>query len=581
MAVIISASPGSGLPTISELTTPDPTIKAVEQQLAMDFDVYRALIKDEIRKSNPAHSEQVKDVLKDIHSNVEVLWEDIFNPAIRSGFLISGHGIPDEVTQAAVGRYSGVLAEQVNAVSDQAFLEGYNAALAKGWDRAVAWDRIARAYGIDPLQMRGWVSAYPLEGYHPHDLPAKSQQQLEKMLDVRSKRIGKSEALTLRNLGKQAMWENQLRRDQISGNAKKVWRTAKDELVCPVCAPMDSIAIPVGKKFKTANGKFYVPPVHINCRCDVYILNNENDVIKSMGKDKYNRDSHGRFSRTEGRTRNVGNRSSGKRSFKAMAQPKEKVNAFGVRHEKKKTAEELEQERIDALPEKMPDLDERMPAWGQNVTQTESAAADEAEKDREREKDPERVKESEGEKIRIALNIPPNANVWGWTVAELVNTYGNLQDHHSAESVESTLDTLSQFNKTHAFNHMGDIGDRPMWMEINGDNIKYDEEKDEYQYFDPNPSDPQVAWATQATIDNRVMERNRDRDAFSPEEGRDVWKILEIKYAPATDVYDDPDLGDGELRKLKPVQALGYSGTVQIPEMNMAGIGQLKSRNGQ
>jgi len=216
-----------------------------------------------------------------------------------------------------------------------------------------------------------------------------------------------------------------------------------------------------------------------------------------------------------------------------------------------------------------------------NKRRKERETERERERNRKREKDPERVKESEGEKIRIALNIPPNANVWGWTVAELVNTYGNLQDHHSAESVESTLDTLSQFNKTHAFNHMGDIGDRPMWMEINGDNIKYDEEKDEYQYFDPNPSDPQVAWATQATIDNRVMERNRDRDAFSPEEGRDVWKILEIKYAPATDVYDDPDLGDGELRKLKPVQALGYSGTVQIPEMNMAGIGQLKSRNGQ
>lgn len=513
MAVIISASPGSGLPTIGELTTPDATIKAVEEQLAMDFDVYRALIKDEIRKSHPAHAEQVKDVLKDIHSNVEVLWEDIFNPAIRSGFLISGHGIPDEVTQAAVGRYSGVLAEQVNAVSDQAFLEGYNAALAKGWDRAVAWDRIAKAYGIDPLQMRGWVSAYPLEGYHPHDLPDKSAKQLEQMLDTRSKRIGKSESLTLRNLGKQAMWENQLRRDQISGNARKVWRTAKDELVCEVCAPMDSIAIPVGKKFKTKNGKFYVPPVHINCRCDVYILNDENDIIKAMGKDRYNRDTSGRFSRSEQRTRNIGARSTGARSFSNVAiqavQSKEKPNAFGVRHEKKKSKEEVEQERINALPERMPELQERMPAWGQqqSATQPERATA-QAQKPKPKKLNGKRG--SRSDVSELALTAPPGIREQyaGQPIVDLLNdpeVHVVNQISHKGGKAMGSRDILAAFaHDTFNFETNPDDPDTPLTVAISEDMI-VENSDGSWTFDDPNVEDPMILWGVETQIDHSLQ----------------------------------------------------------------------------
>lgn len=38
-----------------------------------------------------------------------------------------------------------------------------------------------------------------------------------------------------------------------------VWRTADDETVCPVCAPLDDALI------NGADGPF--PPLHSNCRC--------------------------------------------------------------------------------------------------------------------------------------------------------------------------------------------------------------------------------------------------------------------------------------------------------------------------
>jgi hypothetical protein len=60
-------------------------------------------------------------------------------------------------------------------------------------------------------------------------------------------------------------------------DAKKVWVTALDERVCPTCAPMDTVAVPVddsftvttpGTKNRKANAvQLFIPPVHPHCRC--------------------------------------------------------------------------------------------------------------------------------------------------------------------------------------------------------------------------------------------------------------------------------------------------------------------------
>ena len=315
-------------------------LKGVQRQLAVDFIVYRTVVSEELKQKNPK-GKATAAVLEEMHGNLEQYWEEVFNPTIRAGYLSTGTKLDNEVAEAAVGKYSGVLADQINSVSDKAFLEGYHAALNKGWEKAVAWQRIADAYGLDPAQMRQWVSYYPTEGYHPDEIPKKSKDQKDKMLKARASRIGDNEGTNLQNLGKQIEWQQQHIKGDIPDLAKKVWRTAKDELVCPVCAPMDAIAIPVKAKFKTSNGEYFVPPVHVNCRCSVYILRAEDDVVKRMGNDRFNRDAKGRFSRTEQRTsRNLERRS----------------NAFGVQHEavvppkEKKSQEQLEKEKLYALP---------------------------------------------------------------------------------------------------------------------------------------------------------------------------------------------------------------------------------------
>lgn len=405
MKVVITASPGYNAPTIGELDYTDTTIRGVERQIAVDFNVYRMLVKDELKRRDPVRADEIKDVLKDLHGNLETYWEEIFNPSLRAGYLNSVDGLSDEVAEAAIGRYSGVLADQINAVSDQAFLDGYNAALNKGWDKAIAWDRIATAYGVDPLQMRAWVSYYPSEGYHKDEIPEKSERQLEKMLGERSKRIGSNEAYNLRNLGKQALWEQQVEDGDIPGTAKKVWRTAKDELVCPVCAPMDAIAIDVKDKFHTKSGKFFVPPVHINCRCSVYILH-ENDIVKRFGNDPYVRDAHGRFALVEGRNRNLSQRNSN-------------MSAFGVQQNATEGPRPTdrpmtEKEKIHALPYKMPDLPYKMmQVNSEAVKKHEKWHKSKKEKEHAKQTDKERAqrKDAKQEPKDFSLNDSPIATM--------------------------------------------------------------------------------------------------------------------------------------------------------------------------
>ena len=46
------------------------------------------------------------------------------------------------------------------------------------------------------------------------------------------------------------------------------WQTNNDEMVCPICGPLNRVVKPIGEIFGVFNGKpFTQPPAHPNCRC--------------------------------------------------------------------------------------------------------------------------------------------------------------------------------------------------------------------------------------------------------------------------------------------------------------------------
>ena len=72
--------------------------------------------------------------------------------------------------------------------------------------------------------------------------------------DARARRIAVTEVTRLFARGNQMAWEE-------TGFVNMVkWNTAEDELVCPVCRPLDGTMIGIGDIDA-------MPPAHVNCRC--------------------------------------------------------------------------------------------------------------------------------------------------------------------------------------------------------------------------------------------------------------------------------------------------------------------------
>jgi hypothetical protein len=241
------------------------TLGQLAHQLNIGFQVYRMVMRDSLKDTPPIRQEEMSEALNETHTRLRSYWDIAFTPNIKAGYRLKAKDLSDSFLSAAVGKFSEEFASQINGVSDRAFSEGYNAALNKGWDRSLAWQKVADAWGLDPVQMRSWITYYPADGYHPHSHPKKSEKQLEDFFSIRGKRIGEHEARTLSNLGMQADWSYKQSKGLITPSMKKVYRTAQDELVCPTCGPLDGIEVDISDQF----AGFFMPPLHINCRCEV------------------------------------------------------------------------------------------------------------------------------------------------------------------------------------------------------------------------------------------------------------------------------------------------------------------------
>lgn len=71
--------------------------------------------------------------------------------------------------------------------------------------------------------------------------------------DARARMIARTEVTRIFALGNSAVWQS-------VGVRRVKWNTARDERVCPICAPRDGIVIGI-------NDLSNFPPIHQNCRC--------------------------------------------------------------------------------------------------------------------------------------------------------------------------------------------------------------------------------------------------------------------------------------------------------------------------
>jgi hypothetical protein len=211
--------------------------------------------------------------------------------------------VPSEYLEMLAKEYALRLGNYYHDTSREALVQGFQTYVNRKMARKAAADRALMAYGLTPRQMSGLTSAVQFDSRvdSPTNVLAtqKASRYIRESATTRIAGIAAQENHNLEQQAQQTVWMWLTRHGKISKNATKVWLTAKDERVCPLCGPLHGMKVPLVEKFPVGTGALWTPGVHPNCRCEVR-LTQRLELVEKADKwyeDEIPRTSDGRFAR--------------------------------------------------------------------------------------------------------------------------------------------------------------------------------------------------------------------------------------------------------------------------------------------
>lgn len=318
---------------VDKLSTQDYTTKAaVAAGIGAAFLVYRSYMKRTVKaqmKREGSYSYSALDYAMSVaYVGFLPSWlrmginQVTINYVMGLSETIGSDVIPPELLYDTAEQYVGKLGDYMNNSTKDAVLKGYQAQVNRQVFKAKAVDNAVEALGTSNRAMNTLVNLWTrkkekkLTDQQLPDVSDKTAQRLIAAdISARAKVMGQNEAEVQQSQIQQVVWMYSADKGIIPKDTKRVWRTARDERVCPVCGPMDDVAIPVHQMFEFAGMKLWSPPSHPGCRCkakldydyksaldkEIHAMVAEEQVAKSRGSDPYDRDTHGRFASHEER----------------------------------------------------------------------------------------------------------------------------------------------------------------------------------------------------------------------------------------------------------------------------------------
>lgn len=200
-------------------------------------------------------------------------------PRLRAEFASSSN----VVSQLWVRHYTAQLGAGLGGPSADGLLTSLSTLQRMTVAERMVWDTVYGLAGLpqgetttalNVAQKRLELWARTRRPLRPTDLAADVAKLL---LSRRTQRIMSTESVVARNFGTLLTLMNAERLGYIPTGERKVWATAVDERVCPVCAPMDMVAAKLEDRFLVRQHRgvlshdqhLYAPPAHTNCRCRI------------------------------------------------------------------------------------------------------------------------------------------------------------------------------------------------------------------------------------------------------------------------------------------------------------------------
>lgn len=246
----------------------------------------------------------LRAILDNVWSLARLGFTDLLAPALVGEYLaafqtVNAGDIDPVVLQKLARAYAEKVGDYFHQTSTQALLQGFNTYVNRRVPPKIAAERILDAYGLTPRQVTALVHLKDPEAVASGVLQVRDsrrRQFVAKSLSTRMKNISRQEDHTLHQTAKTLAWAWAKEKGTLHESARKIWITAKDERVCPVCGPLHGQRVEVGKPFLDEFGnKIYGPP-HMMCRCDIRLLK----PISSIRKDVWDAEDERLHPRGEG-----------------------------------------------------------------------------------------------------------------------------------------------------------------------------------------------------------------------------------------------------------------------------------------
>ena len=198
---------------------------------------------------------------------------------VSQAMMLNAPGLPKETADQLSEVYLDQLLDELDETTIDAIIKAFEAELANNTVPSIAWERVIKGYGLDERSLRAYMDAYAKNQY-------RSNTNLDnKVFDALFKRsmvIGENEAFAASQTGKSISWLVLQSNGVIPEGSGKRWVTSNDELVCPICRPLDGVVVGLSDQFDTGQGKVWAPDAHVNCRCDI-----ELDIPEEIEKMDY------------------------------------------------------------------------------------------------------------------------------------------------------------------------------------------------------------------------------------------------------------------------------------------------------
>lgn len=136
-----------------------------------------------------------------------------------------------------------------------------------GLDGSIA-DKTGRVWRLEKF-WRELVS----QGVPEKDITRRVERYKNSLLRERAEVIARNETHKAAGAGQQAAWDEAARKGYIDKTEQsKVWIVTWDEVLCPLCEPMDGMAVGMDEAFDTPNGPMDWPDMHPQCRCSANLV---------------------------------------------------------------------------------------------------------------------------------------------------------------------------------------------------------------------------------------------------------------------------------------------------------------------